>query len=283
MVGGSASARQGHGLAKQTPCIAPAFSKAFSRPSTAASFPMRPETEDAAVLLSVVIPVHNEAVALGEFLRTLIPLLESALPRRHEILVVDDGSDDGSADTASAFAGKVRIFRHSERKGSGAARKTGSRRAAGEVVLWVDGDGTYAPTDVLRLARLAVACDEVIGARSMDFGRWRGLRVLVKGTTAQVAGMLWRTAIPDLNSGLRAMRRDCLGVWLEALPDGFSCTTTATLAALNHGQRVRFEPIDYRARAGGSSSKFHPYWDTLRLWRAGWRCWRQRRRRRRSG
>lgn len=237
---------------------------------------MQPETAGSPLFLSVVIPVHNEAVALGEFLRTLIPLLEAAFPRRYEVLVVDDGCTDESVRMASTSSDTVQILSHSARKGSGASRKTGSRHASGEIVVWVDGDGTYFPHDVLRLARLAVACDEVIGARSADFGRWRGLRSFVKGMTAYVAGMLWHTAIPDLNSGLRAIRRESLGVWLDELPNGFSCTTTATLAALNHGQQVRFEPVDYRARAGGCSSKFHPCWDTLRLWRAVGRCWRRR-------
>jgi len=245
----------------------------FARDS---SFLMHTEPP-ARFILSVVIPVHNEAVALGRFLAVLIPLLEKSYPGQHEVIVVDDGSTDGSAQRVGVATPHVKILSHPERKGSGAARKIGSRRAAGEIVVWVDGDGTYAPKDVIHLAQLAVRCDQVIGVRSVDFGRWRGLRLGVKRATAKLAGCLWRTPIPDLNSGLRAMRRDRLRVWLEKLPDGFSCATTATLAALNHRQRVRFAPIAYHPRDGQSPSKFHPCWDTLRLWRAVGRCWLQKR------
>ena len=161
--------------------------------------------------------------------------------------------------------------------GSGAARKRGSNAATGEIVIWVDGDGTYAPQDVLRLAQFSPSDDQIIGVRPCDFGRWRWLRLCVKGITARLVGVFWRTSIPDLNSGLRAFRRDCLQIWLDELPDGFSCTTTATLAALNHGQNVRFVSVSYFPRRENSHSKFHPLWDTLRLWRAVARCWGCRR------
>ena len=235
-----------------------------------------PKRADYALLLSVVIPVHNEAEALGRFLDSLILLLEAALPSKYEIIVINDASTDKSGEVATDAGTNVTLLTQARRKGSGAARKLGSSRASGDIVVWVDGDGTYAPSDVLCLAQFASSDDQVIGARPSDFGRWRRLRLGVKGITRWLAGLLWHTTIPDLNSGLRAFRRDCLLTWLDELPDGFSCTSTATLAALNHRQNVRFLPVSYSARRENSRSKFHPIWDTLRLWRAVGRCWWRR-------
>lgn len=227
--------------------------------------------------LSVVIPAHNEAAALAKLLPELKTQLNESFPGTWEILVIDDGSTDETVAVAESMGMGVRLLRHAERRGSGASRKTGSRAAAGELIAWIDGDGTY-PAEALAAAfgELGTA-DQVVGARSTDFGRLRVLRMMVKNCTARIASWLWGTSIPDLNSGLRVFRRGSLLAWLEELPDGFSCTTTATLAALNHRQRVIFHPILYRPRQTFASSKFHPLWDTLRLWRVVWHCWRCRR------
>jgi YD repeat-containing protein len=96
--------------------------------------------------------------------------------------------------------------------------------------------------------------------------RW--LRLMVKRTSFLFASLLWLRWIPDLNSGLRVFRRECLLEWVHQLPDGFSCTSTATLAALSNRQRVEFVSIPYRSRTNGAASKFHPFFDTLKLWRA---------------
>lgn len=224
--------------------------------------------------LSVVIPVHNEATALAALLNELTIKLELLAPGGWEILVVDDGSTDDSIPVTKLPG--IRFFRHPRRSGSGAARKTGTRAATGGMIAWIDGDGTYSVNALTAAISALGDADQVIGVRSTDHGRLRVLRLAVKNGTARLAGWLWKISIPDLNSGLRIFRRTSITAWIDELPDGFSCTTTATLAALNHRQRLVFLPIAYGARGTESHSKFHPLWDTLRLWRVVWRCWLRR-------
>jgi glycosyltransferase involved in cell wall biosynthesis len=228
--------------------------------------------------LSVVIPVHNEAAAL----QVLLPEMQRALTKdflcRFELIVVDDASTDTTPAVLAQCEIPFVLVRHNEQRGSGASRKTGSRQAQGELCAWIDGDGTYGVEDLLALVTHIEGCDQVIGARGTEFGRLSWLRWVVKRMSAMVAAVLWARAIPDLNSGLRVFRRECLTAWLEELPDGFSCTSTATLAALNHGQRICFHPIAYHPRPAGTRSKFHPITDTWRLWMTIGRLWCRRRR-----
>jgi glycosyltransferase involved in cell wall biosynthesis len=216
--------------------------------------------------LSVVIPAYNEAAALKVLLPEMQQALAKDFPGQFELIVVDDASTDDTSAVLARCEMPVVLFRHDKQRGSGASRKTGSRQAQGELCAWIDGDGTYGVEDLLALVAHIEGYDQVIGMRRTEFGPWLWLRWLVKCMSAKVAAVLWARPIPDLNSGLRVFRRDCLQVWLDELPDGFSCTSTATLAALNHGQRIRFHPITYHPRAVGTHSKFHPVKDTWRLW-----------------
>lgn len=220
--------------------------------------------------LSVVVPVFNEAAALRLFLPELTKVLAELHPDgRWELILVDDGSTDSSAEMIENILEPGRVFsiRHERRLGSGSARKTGVRFARGEWVAWIDADGTYDPRDLVCLLHASDGVDQVIGARREERGRWWLLRFLVKRAAGLLAGLLLSRSIPDLNSGLRIFRRACIDVWLAELPDGFSCTSTATLASMVHCQRVRFVTIRYRARIVGTLSKFHPIVDTWKLYR----------------
>lgn len=223
--------------------------------------------------LSIIIPTHNEAGSLLPLLERLSRLLHDEFDSTSEILVVDDASTDATPSVLKSAGIPLSIITHSRRKGSGAARKAGSLCARAVNCAWIDADGTYDPVDLIRLASHLQVADQVIGSRSAEISSPRFLRWAVKKSTATLAGVLWGTQIPDLNSGLRVFQREKMLEWLEEVPDGFSCTSTATLAALNHRQRVLFFPINYKARLNNAPSKFHPAWDTLRLWRAVWRCW----------
>ena len=104
-------------------------------------------------------------------------------------------------------------------------------------MAWTDADGTYCPADLLALVEelSAGGAEQVIGARPGDHGRFARTKYFIKRATAQAVGRLWGVNIPDLNSGLRVFRRAALLAWVNQLPNGFSCTSTATLAALNAG------------------------------------------------
>ncbi len=227
--------------------------------------------------ISVIIPVHNESLSIRAVLDDVVRVLGNRA--RVEVLVVDDGSTDDSAAIVAAHADpRIRLIRTTRRQGSGAAKRIGIHEATGDLILWIDGDGSYAPEDLRQLIDATAHADQVVGARSTDHGDLAWLRRAVKSSICSLVSRLWRTPIPDVNSGMRAFRRSALLAILPQLPHGFSCCTTATLASFNLEQRVVFVPIGYHTRTKGSVSKFHPIADTWRLLLVIWRQWRTRQR-----
>ena len=197
------------------------------------------ETRD----VSVVIPAFNEEEGIADVVTRL-----AAFGPWHEIVVVDDGSTDRTAQRA-AGAG-ARVVRHPYNKGNGAAVKTGIRAAAGSVVLLMDADGQHDPAEAVSVIAPVGVHDMVIGARRS------GDQTLVRaaGNRAFTALASWLTGrpIPDLTSGFRAARRDRLLEVIHLLPNGFSYPTTSCLAFLKAGLNVLFVPITARARVGRS-------------------------------
>jgi glycosyltransferase involved in cell wall biosynthesis len=194
--------------------------------------------------VSIVIPAYNEADVIGG----VVGGLRASAPWR-EIIVVDDGSRDSTPATA-AVAGAI-VITHPYNKGNGAAVKTGIRRATGEFVLIIDGDGQHPPEDACRIVSRLGEYDLVIGARSASTQATHTRRF---GNQAlnQLASYLTGREIPDLTSGFRGARRECLREFLHLLPNGFSAPTTTTLAFLKAGYNVAFEPIEARSRVGQS-------------------------------
>lgn len=215
--------------------------------------------------VSVVLPVYDEVGHLGQEVKRVHAALEAS-PYSFELIVVDDGSTDGSADAAALLVEEipeVRLIRFARNRGSGSARKAGTRAARGRVVVWTDVDMTYPNEDIPKLvARLDDGYDQVVGARRTEEGTAKALRVPAKWFIRKLASYLAETDIPDLNSGLRAFRRDVGLQFLHLLPKGFSCVTTITMTFLANGYSVEFIPIDYAQRAG--ESKFHWWSDTRR-------------------
>lgn len=193
---------------------------------------------------SVIIPAFNEGRAVGD----VVTSLRDTAPW-HEIIVVDDGSTDDTTEHASAAG--AHVVRHPYNKGNGAAVKSGIRRASSEFVLVIDADGQHSPADAVRLVQHLGEYDLVVGARSRQsqagFARRLGNDVL-----NALASYLAGRTIPDLTSGFRAARRQCLVEFLHLLPNGFSTPTTTTLSFLRAGYSVRFEPVEARQRAGES-------------------------------
>jgi glycosyltransferase involved in cell wall biosynthesis len=197
--------------------------------------------------VSIVIPAYNE----GEAITSVISTLRRAAPW-HEIIVVDDGSGDGTGERACA-AGAI-VVRHPYNKGNGAAVKSGIRRATGEYILIIDGDGQHPPEDALRLVARLGEYDLVVGARA---GATQATQTRRAGNSAlnRLASYLADREIPDLTSGFRGARRDHLREFLHLLPNGFSTPTTTTLAFIKAGYNVLFEPVEARQRAGQSKIK----------------------------
>jgi glycosyltransferase involved in cell wall biosynthesis len=194
--------------------------------------------------VSVVIPAFNEAPVIA----AVVDALANVGPW-HEIIVVDDGSSDRTSLEAEA-AGAI-VVRHPYNKGNGAAVKSGIRRATGEYVLIVDGDGQHRPEDARRLVSRLGEYDLVIGARA-SATQANHARMVGNSLLNRLASYLTSRRIPDLTSGFRAARRAHLLEFLHLLPNGFSTPTTTTLAFIKAGYNVTFEPVEARPRVGQS-------------------------------
>ncbi len=210
--------------------------------------------------VSVVIPMHNEGQLGREFALNVFAHFRDAHSGSFEVIIIDDGSTPPVQ--IPSFHG-LHLIRLSTRHGSGYARRIGTSRAQGEWVLWVDADSTYPIQEIWKIYSLREGAEQSVGARSTDFGPYRGLRLLVKRAASGLAAWLFQHPIPDLNSGLRIFSR-ASATWLHFLPQGFSCTTTATLGAIIAKQRIRFIPISYAPRSS-ARSKFRPIRDGLLL------------------
>jgi glycosyltransferase involved in cell wall biosynthesis len=194
--------------------------------------------------VSIVIPAFNESASIAE----VVGLLRAAASWR-EIIVVDDGSSDGTGDRATAAGATV--VRHAYNIGNGAAVKNGIRRATGEYVLIVDADGQHPPEDALRIVSRLGEFDLVVGARSAETQATHARRA-GNGALNRLASYLTGRDIPDLTSGFRGARASGLREFLHLLPNGFSTPTTTTLAFIKGGYTVAFEPIHARQREGQS-------------------------------
>lgn len=205
--------------------------------------------------VSVIVPAYNEEKGIG----TLIEQVSSEMARRgsaFEVLVVDDASTDRTKESLQPYASQVRLLRHDLNRGYGAALKTGIQAARYPVVLIIDADGTYPTAEIPRLLdELRPGVDMVVGARTGAEVTVPLVRRPAKWLLRRLAEYLSERTIPDLNSGLRAFRRDCVQRYLHILPNRFSFTTTITLCFLSDGLGVTFIPINYYKRVGQSKIK----------------------------
>ncbi len=207
-------------------------------PITAESIP--------ASTVSIVIPAFNEAAGLPRVLSSL----RDWQVRGAEIIVVDDGSTDETGDVARQAG--ARVIRHRANKGYGAALKTGVRAAGGDYIVTMDSDGQHDPDDIPRLLAELGDSDMAVGMRGAG-SHTPSLRKPGKWVLAQVANYLAETRIPDLNSGFRAIRIQTLKRFLHILPNGFSFSTTLTLALFKEGYNIAYVPIKAAPRVGKST------------------------------
>jgi glycosyltransferase involved in cell wall biosynthesis len=205
--------------------------------------------------VSIVIPAFNEEQGVGHVIGELRDVL-AVNGIASEIIVVDDGSTDKTAVVAAAAG--ARVFRHRSNRGYGAALKSGIAGASNDSIVITDADGTYPCEYIPQMLALLERADMVVGARIGSKVSIPLVRRPAKWVLNRLANYMTRADIPDLNSGLRAFRRNVAIQYFAILPDQFSWTTTITLAMHCDKYAVAYLPIDYRGRKG--RSKIVP-WD----------------------
>ncbi|WP_334180694.1 glycosyltransferase family 2 protein [Pseudomonas nitroreducens] len=206
--------------------------------------------------LSVVLPAKNEAMAIGEVVKGIL--------RRHpqaEVIVVDDGSTDGTVEVARQAG--ARVISHPYSKGNGASIKTGAKAARGSRIVFMDADGQHDPADIQAfLDKLESGYDMVVGARQRGSQASVG-RGMANAFYNRLATYMAGHPVEDLTSGFRAVRAEKFREFLYLLPNGFSYPTTSTMAFFRAGYSVCYIPIHAAKRVGTSHIK--PLKDGMRF------------------
>jgi glycosyltransferase involved in cell wall biosynthesis len=216
---------------------------------------------DGPVHVTVVLPCYNEQDHVIDEVERICKAMDNS-GKTYELLAVDDKSTDGTLARLREAAPRfphMRIMAFQHNSGSGTVRRIGSQQARGEIVVWTDADMSYPNERIPELVDILdsdPSVDQVVGARTREEGSHKALRVPAKWFIRKIAERLTNSKIPDLNSGLRAFRREVSLPYLRLLPPGFSCVTTITIAFLSNQHPVRYVPIEYAKRAGKSKFKF---------------------------
>ena len=213
--------------------------------------------------LSLIIPVHNEEGAIGDFLNEALRLAERL--KSMEVIVVDDGSTDRTPEILRQFEG-IQVLTHPVCRGYGASLKEGIRAAGSPWVLIIDGDGSYSLSYVEGFLRVSGAYDMVVGRRqSMPYPGWALPKKLARLGLNILVSWCARRFVPDFNSGQRLFRRDwALGI-LDELSERFSFSCGLTLMGSFQGLKIAYLPVSYGVRQG--QSKVHLIWDGFRTLR----------------
>jgi glycosyltransferase involved in cell wall biosynthesis len=212
--------------------------------------------------ISIIIPAYNEAAGISEFLVKLIDEVKKHKGYSVEIIVVNDGSTDTTGEEATGFE-DVRVIAHKHNKGYGASLKTGIRASASNTIVIIDADNSYDIEDIFVLLKHFKENDMVVGVRNVLDHKGEFMRRMARRVFRVLANFLTQESIPDLNSGLRVMDKTIVNKYMYLLPEGFSFTTTITVAMLTDLNYVHFEPVKYHPRTG--SSKISPVMDFSRF------------------
>lgn len=209
--------------------------------------------------VSFVIPAYNEQESITAVVRDAFGVLGTHTASC-EVIVIDDGSRDGTADAARSAG--ARVISHPYNRGYGNSLKTGITAARHDWVVICDADGSYPVRQLPRLLADCTRFDMVVGARTGGefFGSIpkRIARICQLGLVNYVTG----TKVPDANSGFRLMRRSLALQYFDFVCSGFSFTTSLTIALICEQYAVKFVEIDYERRQGTSHIRY--FRDTLR-------------------
>jgi glycosyltransferase involved in cell wall biosynthesis len=217
--------------------------------------------------VTVILPCYNEQDHVVLELERITAAMDAS-GYTYELLVIDDKSTDNTLAVlreAEPRFPKMRLMPFRRNGGSGTARRIGTQDARGTIVVWTDADMTYPNERIPEFVRYLddnPDIDQVVGARTSEEGTHKWARVPAKWLIRMIAQRLSGVRIPDLNSGLRAFRREVSLPYLRLLPPGFSCVTTITMAFLANQHPVDYLAIHYAKRSG--KSKFHPFKDARR-------------------
>jgi glycosyltransferase involved in cell wall biosynthesis len=211
--------------------------------------------------VSIVLPCHNEQGHVTAELARICEAMDAS-GYHYELIAYDDASTDDTLARLHEAAPRfphMKIVHFHRNGGSGTVRRIGTQQARGQIVVWTDADMTYPNERIPELVQMLEKepqIDQVVGARTSEEGTHKFLRVPAKWFIRKLAEVLTNSQIPDLNSGLRAFRRQVALPYLRLLPPGFSCVTTITIAFLSNQHDVRYVPIGYAKRAGTSKFRF---------------------------
>ena len=196
--------------------------------------------------LSIIMPAYNEGQSIGPVIQQLRALYPDA-----EVIVIDDGSTDETAQAALRKGAKV--FRHPYNIGNGAAIKSGIRAASGELLLFMDADGQHDPADVERLVSCLADYDMAVGSRTKQ-GQASPGRAIGNRIYNLFASYVAKFPIKDLTSGFRAVKAGIAREFLYLLPNTYSYPTTLTLGVLRTGRSLVYVPVQTRKREKGKSN-----------------------------
>jgi glycosyltransferase involved in cell wall biosynthesis len=196
--------------------------------------------------ISIIIPAYNESSDIG----TVVVKIKNLYPN-FEVIVIDDGSTDNTADIAKKAGAKV--YSHPYNIGNGAAIKSGIRVASGAVIVFMDGDGQHNPEDIERMIEFFPKYDMVVGARSKENQQSLFFRSIGNKALNILASYVAKFKIQDLTSGFRAVKSDIAYNLIYLLPNTYSYPTTITLGVLRSGRSLKYIPIGNQKRKNGVS------------------------------
>jgi glycosyltransferase involved in cell wall biosynthesis len=211
--------------------------------------------------ISVIIPAFNEGLVIRNVVKQIRTVVEK-LDKNHEIIVIDDGSTDDTAQQARE-AGAI-VVQHPYNIGNGASVKSGIRRARGQILVTIDGDGQHDPNDIPRLVERIGPYDMVVGSRNSesDTSAHRDVANMVFNSLASYVS---ERKIEDLTSGFRAVKAHIARQFIYLLPNKFSYPTTITLSVVRAGYSLGYESIKFARRDKKTKSKIKPFQDGMRF------------------